>query len=66
MAGLGRGPHKSGDVAERLGKTTGQAGPVRDALIKRGLIYSPRWGSLAFTVPMFDEYVIRTLGPHEA
>ena len=65
MAGLGSGPCKSGDVAKRLGKTTGQAGPVRDALIKRGLIYSPRWGRLAFTVPMFDEYVIRTLGPHD-
>lgn len=63
MASLGPGPHGSGDIAEALGKTTAQAGPVRDSLIKRGLVYSPRWGRLAFTVPMFDEYAIRALGP---
>lgn len=63
MAGLGAGPYGSGEVAAALGKTTSQVGPVRDALIKRGLIYAPRWGRLAVTVPMFDEYVARTLGP---
>ena len=63
MAQLGHGPYNSSDVAKTLGKTTAQAGPVRDSLIKRGLIYSPRWGRLVFTVPMFDEYVIRALGP---
>ena len=60
MAGLGPGPCRSGEVAGVLDKTTAQAGSVRDALIKRGLIYSPRWGQLAFTVPMFDEYVNRS------
>lgn len=59
MAGLGPGPCRSGEVAGVLDKTTAQAGSVRDALIKRGLIYSPRWGQLAFTVPMFDEYINR-------
>lgn len=63
MASLGPGPYGSGAVAKAMGKTTGQAGPVRDALIKRGLIYSPRWGRLAFTVPMFDSYVARTIDP---
>lgn len=61
MAKLGHGPYNSSAVAKALGRTTAQAGPVRDSLIKRGLIYSPRWGRLCFTVPMFDEYVIRTL-----
>ena len=45
MAGLGGpGPYRSGDVSASMGKTTGQNGPVRDGLIKRGLRYSPRYG----------------------
>ena len=59
MAQFGPGPVGPGEVIKALGKTTAQTGLVRDALIKRGLIYSPRWGRLAFTAPMFDEYVAR-------
>jgi hypothetical protein len=62
MAALGGpGPYKSGDVSRRMGKKTTQTGPVRDSLIKRGLCYGPRHGELAFTVPMFDEFVRRAL-----
>lgn len=59
MAALGPGPCGSGEVARAMARTTAQVGSVRDSLIKRGLIYSPRRGRLAFTVPMFDEYVAR-------
>lgn len=59
MAALGPGPHQSSDVAAQLGKRTGQLGPIRDRLIKRGLCYSPRWSEIAFTVPMFDGYMKR-------
>ena len=59
MATFGSGPCRSGEAAKALGKTTAQVGSVRDSLIKRGLIYSTRRGWLAFTVPMFDEYVAR-------
>jgi hypothetical protein len=59
MASLGAGPYGSGDVAAAMGKTTTQVGPVRDVLIKRGLCYSPRYGLIDFTVPMFDEFVRR-------
>lgn len=59
MAQLGPGPVGSGEVVKALAKTTAQTGSVRDALIKRGLIYSPRRDRLAFTAPMFDEYVAR-------
>ena len=62
MAALGPGPHASGEVAAALGRTTTQVGPTRDSLIKRGLCYSPRWGQIGFTVPMFDQYVRRSLG----
>jgi hypothetical protein len=62
MAALGgAGPYRSGDVSRKMGKTTGQTGPVRDGLIKRGLCFAPRHGELAFTVPMFDEFVRRAL-----
>ncbi len=62
MASLGAGPYTSGRVAAVLGKVTTQLGPVRESLIKRGICYSPRWGQIAFTVPMFDRYVRRALG----
>jgi len=59
MASLGEGPYESGAVAAAMGKTITQVGPVRDALIKRGLGYSPRYGVIDFTVPMFDECIRR-------
>ncbi|MDH3571499.1 MAG: ATP-binding protein, partial [Gemmatimonadota bacterium] len=62
MASLGAGPYGSGEVAAAMGKTTTQVGPHRDTLIKRGLCYSPRHGIIAFTVPMFDQFVRRSMG----
>jgi hypothetical protein len=62
MAALGGpGPYKSGEVSRQMGKKTAQTGPVRDSLIKRGLCHAPRHGEIAFTVPMFDEFVRRAL-----
>ncbi|GAB2471646.1 ATP-binding protein [Jatrophihabitans fulvus] len=50
----------SGDVASILGmRSAAQAGTTRDALIRKGLIYSPRLGYAAFTVPQFDDYLRR-------
>ena len=31
----------------------------RDALIRKGLVYSPKSGLLDFTVPMFGDYMLR-------
>lgn len=59
MASLGSGEYSSGAVAAALGKTTTQVASVRDALMRRGLCYSPRYGVIAFTVPMFDSYMRR-------
>lgn len=59
MASLGAGPYKSGEVAAAMGRTTIQVGSLRDALIKRGLCHAPRYGVIAFTVPMFDDFVRR-------
>jgi hypothetical protein len=61
MAELGRGPVNSADVAKILGKTTNALGPTRDALIRRAMCFSPRRGLIEFTVPLFDEYMIRLM-----
>lgn len=57
MAELGPGPHESGDVAQAYGTTVTAAASVRDALIRKGLLYSSRTGETAFTVPAFDEFL---------
>lgn len=59
MAELAPGPIRSGDVARLLRKSTPALAPTRDTLIKKALCYSPRWGEIDFTVPMFDEFMRR-------
>lgn len=61
MAALGSGPHRSGDIAQNLDIKVTAAGPLRNSLIKKGMIYSPGHGDTAFTVPMFDEFMRRTM-----
>jgi hypothetical protein len=61
MAELGPGPVRSGDVAALLGRPTTALGSVREGLLKRALCFSPRWGEIEFTVPMFDEFMKRWL-----
>lgn len=61
MAALGRGAVRSGDVARVLGfDGPGSAAVTRDGLLKKGLVYSPSYGSIAFTVPRFAEFLERT------
>ena len=62
MAELGPGPHRSGDVSDRLGRKVNEVAPVRSSLIKKGMIFSPSHGDIAFTVPLFDGFVRRTMG----
>ena len=61
MAELGAGPHRSGDIAELLGKKVTTVAPTRNALIAKGMIYSPSHGDTAFTVPLFDEFMRRIM-----
>jgi len=61
MAQLGPGPHASGAVAEMMGTISENMGPLRNGLIKKGMIYSPKHGETAFTVPMFDEFMFRAM-----
>lgn len=59
MASLGSGPYRSNDVAQCLGDTTQSLGPCRAKIISKGMIYSPAHGDIAFTVPMFDDFLRR-------
>ena len=61
MAEFGPGAHRSGDIAEILGAKISSLGPVRGKLIRKGMIYSPAYGDVAFTVPLFDEFMIRAM-----
>jgi hypothetical protein len=61
MAGLGSGAHRSGDIADALGVKINSLGPRRANLIRKGMIYSPAHGDMAFTVPLFDEFMLRAM-----
>ena len=61
MAELGPGPHRSGDIAAELGVKVESVAPRRSILISKGMVYSPSHGDTAFTVPLFDQYLRRTL-----
>lgn len=61
MAELGPGSHRSGDIADILNFKITSLAPVRSKLIKKGMIYSPAHGELTFTVPLFDEFMVRAI-----
>lgn len=61
MAELGPGPHRSGEVAQALGRKVQSVAPTRSNLIRKGMIYSPAHGDTAFTVPLFDQYLKRVM-----
>lgn len=61
MAKLGKGPYRSSDVADALGENVQTLGPRRAQIIRKGMIYSPAHGDIAFTVPMFEDYLARNL-----
>jgi len=61
MANLGPGPHRSGDIADQLGRIVQSLGPTRSNLILKGMIWSPTHGDTAFTVPLFDQFMKRIM-----
>jgi hypothetical protein len=61
MAELGPSASRSGDIAACLGVKVNSIGPVRAKLIKKGMIYSPAYGDIGFTVPLFDEFMKRAM-----
>lgn len=66
MAELGPNDHRTGDIADTLGVKVTSLGPVRAKLIRKGMVYSPAHGDMAFTVPLFDEFMRRVMPTMEA
>ena len=65
MAHLGPGPQRTSDIAELMSIRISSLGPTRANLIKKGMIYSPSHGNMAFTVPLFDEFMRRAMPEFE-
>ena len=61
MAELGPGPHRSGAIANALGRPVQGVAPTRAKLVGKGMIYSPAHGDTAFTVPLFDQHLKRVM-----
>jgi AAA ATPase domain len=61
MAKLGPGPYKTGDIASHLSRKAQGLTKIRANLIKKGMTFSPAHGELAFTVPLFDEFLLRAI-----
>jgi len=52
---------RSGNIANRLGEEANSVSQVRSNLIKKGMIYSRAHGDTAFTVPLFGDFMKRTM-----
>jgi hypothetical protein len=58
MAAAGVPPYRVGEVATLYGARDQRGVSMhRDALIQKGLVWSPRRGRVDFTVPRFAEYL---------
>lgn len=61
MASFGAGPYRIGDIATAMDVKVNSLGPARANLIGKGMIFSPSYGDLAFTVPLFDDFMRRAI-----
>ena len=61
MAELGPAPQRISDIAEVLGAKVSSLGPMRAKLMHKGMIFSPVYGDMAFTVPLFDQFMRRAI-----
>jgi hypothetical protein len=59
MALEGDDPSASADIARRLGRRPSDVSVARDQLIKKGLLYAPDRGTIAFTVPGMADFIRR-------
>jgi hypothetical protein len=57
MAQLGDGPVTTQAVARAAGRPIRSLSPVRDAVIRKTLVYSPERGYVTFSVPHFAAYL---------
>ncbi len=65
MSEFAHGSCRTSDIADKLHIKVSTMGPLRASLMKKGMIYSPSYGEMAFTVPLFDEFMRRTIPKFE-
>jgi hypothetical protein len=61
LALIGEGAQRSGDIADKLKVSPQSVAPIRNSLIKKGMIYSPAHGDTDFTVPLFGAFMKRVM-----
>ncbi len=61
MAEAGEAEVRQKDVADVLSKNVSSLSPTRSKLIEKGMIYSPHYGFLSFTVPLFGDFLRRNV-----
>jgi AAA ATPase domain len=59
MAQDGDSPSSTGEIADRLGKSTTKLAVIRSRLIAKGVVYAPEYGSIQFTVPGMAGFIAR-------
>lgn len=59
MGKVGGANVRMGELAKAMRVKVTALGPRRTSLIRKGMIYSPAYGEIAFTVPMFAEFLRR-------
>jgi hypothetical protein len=66
LAMFSAGPQRSGHIASVLGVKVQSVAPLRNGLIRKGMIYSPSHGDTAFTVPLFGDFMRRVMPEMES
>ena len=49
------------EIADKMGRSQSAISPVCALLIRKGVVYSPEYGRIAYTVPLFADYLRRTM-----
>jgi predicted transcriptional regulator len=66
LAKLGKGPQAISDVASNMDRKVNSISPTRAKLIYKGLVYSPSHGKICFTVPHFDDFMMRKMSSQQS
>lgn len=59
MAEIDQFDPQTADIAATMGRTATDLSPVRQALLRKGLVYVPERGRIAFSVPGMADYIRR-------
>lgn len=61
MAKIQKGKCLTSEIAHAMNMPMQSISQIRSSLIKKGMIYTPEYGYLSFTVPLFDKFMVRTM-----